>query len=436
MIKAIFLSEFDYDKGPKITFFHPEQSKYEAMVTQTFDEFTFFICPEANLCGKLLSLNQNEKYILIGWPHEMKSSSYTRAKIQYNTNFVIKKSCLQIYELSLERLFKKLALFFAEVEREYNQFSNSSNRHCLQTILNNIYRDLNNKLECMIRIEKHFVFLNLVPSDETLINKIDQTQYLLPVMKKNIDHLTSEIEGRDVMLIKIFSYINSRTTNEKIREKVLEDIKDFCPNEINLDKLIIKKLILLEHAGQIFFTDIYSLKNVYIINYPQFKKCKEDIDILFMEFLNKLRMNKEKMTEPVIAKNVLCKFFQTFDGQKPLFEVRNIFYKVFEKQVKFLWCFGHYHKLFKRLYEYPTINLNTIDPVLQEKSLKKFSAICSDDVTNGKDILEKFNGNINKDQIIDKLQINEEGYYKILSKIENDFKQNLIVYYKPNNYSW
>ena len=88
MIKAIFLSEFHYEKGPEITFFHPAGSKFESIVRENFTEFNYFVCPSDHLTDRLLSLRQNEKYILIGWPHTIISQNYLRNKIQYNTNIV------------------------------------------------------------------------------------------------------------------------------------------------------------------------------------------------------------------------------------------------------------------------------------------------------------------------------------------------------------
>lgn len=89
-------------------------------------------------------------------------------------------------------------------------------------------------------------------------------------MKKKVNSWINEIEGRDVLLSTIIKSINGIESCDQIADTTYEKIRMFYPTIDYMKILIYKKLLELEECGVIFFTDLFSMTNIYMLDHKNF----------------------------------------------------------------------------------------------------------------------------------------------------------------------
>jgi hypothetical protein len=188
-------------------------------------------------------------------------------------------------------MFDKLCRFFEEAEKDHRLFSDSNVRGCLEAMLEQLYVDLNSRNECLLRLESHFAYLTLNPAKkygQVDSQKKREINNKIPIMQKKIECCISQIEGRDMMLVCILKFINGKNSIFQIKKKALKRMLNYKPQEQNLDDLIYKKLLDLRELGIVFFTDMFFMDNVYILQYEEFVKIQGGIKGEFEAFCGKV----------------------------------------------------------------------------------------------------------------------------------------------------
>ena len=131
----------------------------------------------------------------------------------------------------------------------------------------------------------------------------------------------------------------------------------------------------------------------------------------------------------------LVQIFLSFDGKKTLKEIFKVFGGKIGAGLKYLWCFGHWAGVFRRLYEYPLMesteenykwgNLGGYYGKLDRYFGEMYGVKCS-----MKEIIKTFDGMHDKDEIIDQYRISDKIYNQLRVFLDGDFDTGVVIYYR------
>ncbi|KAI1087264.1 nitrogen permease regulator 2 [Rostrohypoxylon terebratum] len=173
MIQGIFYARFLPQEGTKIV----AQSPPGCIVATTytphlkpplvdFDIIQEYIIPRKAFFNRFMTVNSSDnKYSILGFPVSIPDERYHRNEFIFNFGLVVESDCDQI---PYERLVRRLAVTFAEMERQHGYLSSSSGtsaahaapsppedsgRRPIESLLEIVKEDLNNYGECMIPVD-------------------------------------------------------------------------------------------------------------------------------------------------------------------------------------------------------------------------------------------------------------------------------------------
>ncbi|KAI1459915.1 nitrogen permease regulator 2 [Annulohypoxylon moriforme] len=187
MIQGIFYARFLPQEGTKIV----AQSPPGCIVATTytphlkpplvdFDIIQEYIIPRKAFFNRFMTVNSpDNKYSILGFPVSIPDERYHRNEFIFNFGLVVESDCDQI---PYERLVRRLAVTFAEMERQHGYLSSSSSsvstststnpglatnprsnpllctspdssRRPIESLLEIVKEDLNNYGECMIPVD-------------------------------------------------------------------------------------------------------------------------------------------------------------------------------------------------------------------------------------------------------------------------------------------
>ncbi|KAI1207055.1 nitrogen permease regulator 2 [Annulohypoxylon truncatum] len=169
MIQGIFYARFLPQEGTKIV----AQSPPGCIVATTytphlkpplvdFDIIQEYIIPRKAFFNRFMTVNSpDNKYSILGFPVSIPDERYHRNEFIFNFGLVVESDCDQI---PYERLVRRLAVTFAEMERQHGYLSSStssnpsnpsedSGRRPIESLLEIVKEDLNNYGECMIPVD-------------------------------------------------------------------------------------------------------------------------------------------------------------------------------------------------------------------------------------------------------------------------------------------
>lgn len=272
-IVAIFYAVFHPTEGTKIVNQVPQDCINSTDKTLfKFNTIKNYIIPKPHLCNKLITIKVG-KYKIIGYPVNIQNENYTRNFFNFNFCFVFPYNSETIsYELTIKRMgkmFKVLeeqnyllsnlgANLFIKLENmkqinlinEIPGFKNFKkiNLSSIDSLINQIYQDLNNYSECCIPLDSaNSIDIKLFP---ILPAPLNIKAYQVPIL---IVNLTSLVDVNwDPTMIKILPYINGINSIKKISE--LSDS----------DYLLTKQCIQhLMHYKCLLVIDIFQFCNIY-----------------------------------------------------------------------------------------------------------------------------------------------------------------------------
>ncbi|CAJ2499671.1 Uu.00g025240.m01.CDS01 [Anthostomella pinea] len=164
MIQGIFYARFLPQEGTKIV----AQSPPGCIVATTytphlkpplvdFDIIQEYIIPRKAFFNRFMTVNSPDgKYSILGFPVSIPSEQYHRNEFIFNFGLVVEADVDQI---PYERLVRRLAVTFAEMERQNGYLSadggvDEDGRRPIESLLEIVKEDLNNYGECMIPVDE------------------------------------------------------------------------------------------------------------------------------------------------------------------------------------------------------------------------------------------------------------------------------------------
>lgn len=126
-----------------------------------FDIVQEYIIPRKAFFNRFLVVGcPDSKYSLLGFPVSIPHERYHRNEFIFNFGLVVESDCdLAPYE----RLVRRLAVTFAEMERQNGYLSSEGKvddgRRPIESLLEIVKEDLNNYGECMIPVGRYSAFV-------------------------------------------------------------------------------------------------------------------------------------------------------------------------------------------------------------------------------------------------------------------------------------
>ncbi|KAI0004039.1 nitrogen permease regulator 2 [Xylariaceae sp. FL0662B] len=162
MIQGIFYARFLPQEGTKIVAQSPpgcivatEYTPHLKPPLVDFDIIQEYIIPRKAFFNRLMTVNSpDNKYSILGFPVLIPNERYHRNEFIFNFGLVVESDVDQI---PYERLVKRLAVTFAEMERQHGYLSSDGHvddgRRPIESLLEIVKEDLNNYGECMIPVD-------------------------------------------------------------------------------------------------------------------------------------------------------------------------------------------------------------------------------------------------------------------------------------------
>lgn len=170
MIQSIFYARFLPQEGTSIVAQSPpgcmvasESSPNAKPPLLDFDIIQEYIIPRKAFFNRFMTVNSPDgKYSVLGFPVSIPHERYHRNEFIFNFGIVVDADADQI---PYERLVRRLAVTFAEMERQTGYLSSATNtvdgetgavtdssRRPIESLLEIVKEDLNNYGECMIPV--------------------------------------------------------------------------------------------------------------------------------------------------------------------------------------------------------------------------------------------------------------------------------------------
>ncbi|KAK7404136.1 Nitrogen permease regulator 2 [Neonectria punicea] len=168
MIQGIFYARFFPQEGPKIVAQSPAGC-ITSVDTSTkpplidFDVLQEYIIPRQAFCNRFLTINTPDgKYAVLGYPVVIPHTKYLRNEFIFNFGLVLDADEDQ---MPYERVVRRLASTFSEMEKQNEYLSQNEGRHDegtgtgggrrpIDSLLQIVKEDLDNYGECMIPVDE------------------------------------------------------------------------------------------------------------------------------------------------------------------------------------------------------------------------------------------------------------------------------------------
>ncbi len=200
-----------------------------------------------------------------------------------------------------------------------------------------------------------------------------------------------------------------------------------------MHKQIFEILYYLYSNEVIMMTDYLRLTNRYKVSFRILQKSEEEIDAEFIHFITRLEnkgLNVDRNLPPI------KKFLVHLNNGMDIYQAMTKGLRLSDNQdnrnfVYHVWLFGHYSKYITRLYEVP-IKLNPKEEDFQKARgqevppSEKYCPISLDDHHDEKTmglLMAGLRDYENKDELMQKLNINEAYYYDLLAKVMSKEQQ-------------
>lgn len=209
-----------------------------------FDLVKSYVIPKPQLCNRLVTFKVG-KYRVVGYPVKISNPSYPRNLFVFNFSFVFPYNGESaVYETSIRRL----ARMFMALEEQSKFLSVRKTYEVIDSLLQQIYQDVNNYSECMIPIdESNTVNMKLFP---LFPSPPDLKAYQVPISTVRLESMIDV--NWDPTMEKIVPYINGINS--------IRRIADLADADYDLVRKCIQHLM---HYGCIIIVDLFQFSNIY-----------------------------------------------------------------------------------------------------------------------------------------------------------------------------
>lgn len=271
-IIAIFYAVFHPVEGTKIINQVPENTINNTKTSLfNFNTIKNYIIPKPQLCNKLISIKVG-KYKVVGFPVNIDNENYLRNSFNFNLCFVFSYNSDTItYELTIKRIGKMFKVLEEQnylLSRLNSEFFKSEHINqinlraeipgfqnfkritlsSIESLINQIYQDLNNYSECCIPLDdSNSVDIKLFP---ILPSPLNIKAFQVPILMVNLNSLVDV--NWDPTMLKILPYINGINS--------IKRISDLSNSDYLLTKQCIQHLM---HYKCLQIIDIFQFSNIY-----------------------------------------------------------------------------------------------------------------------------------------------------------------------------
>lgn len=212
-ILCCFYTQFDVEKGCEIICQFPK----DFITNEDFIKISEYIIPKPELCNKNLSLKLGKSY-LIGYPINLTSKNYNRAKFQFNFSLILEHEEYENNKYTYESLLKKISKTFEEFEINsgYDLILNNTNN--IVNFVKNLYFQLckynSNRCNDILRLDIHLI-KNKKEKDyiSNTTNNINEIKENHSIYIEDNDSTIKNLENEDLISKKNLSQSNSNMYN-------------------------------------------------------------------------------------------------------------------------------------------------------------------------------------------------------------------------------
>lgn len=252
-IIAIFYSAFHPTGGPQVLCqvpsgaivppSDPDSSTLQSPLFR-FDVVKNYVIPKPQLCNRLVTFKV-DKYRVVGYPVKISDPSYPRNHFVFNFSFVFQyEGESTVYETSIRRL----ARMFMALEEQSKFLSKRTTYDMIDSLLQQIYQDINNYSECMIPIdESNTVNMKLFP---IFPSPPDLKAYQVPISTVRLESMIDV--NWDPTMEKIVPFVNGINSVRRIA--------DLADADYDLVRKCIQHLM---HYGCIIIVDLFQFSSIY-----------------------------------------------------------------------------------------------------------------------------------------------------------------------------
>lgn len=187
-ILCLFYSQFNIEKGGEIIVQYPN----DFINNEEFIKISEYIVPKPELCNKNLSLKLGSSYLL-GYPINLTSPNYNRAKFQFNFCLIITSKSYNINKEIYEALLYKVAKTFEEQEIFSGNDLLIYNKENIISFTKELYLALVNnisiiKIPILFFLKKHFFNSPREKEPNIKDNNFTESNIYLDTRKKTKDN--------------------------------------------------------------------------------------------------------------------------------------------------------------------------------------------------------------------------------------------------------
>jgi hypothetical protein len=230
-LQAIFLALFDWDTGLKMVYEVPEgavsQPLSEEDSPSLFDLTSDYVIPRQGLCGHLVTICTKAHKVL-GFPVSLSNAAYERQTFVFNVAFVFARDAeLAAYEplvrktgrvlgaLEVRSLRSIRRLVSMSEQQSSSLLSSSEKRIRMQSILEQLYEDLNSYSETRIQLDGiRALDLKLFP---VFPNPPPVHDWDVPVLL--VDLSTFSNDSWDLTLLRLIPFVDGTRSTKRIAEE-------------------------------------------------------------------------------------------------------------------------------------------------------------------------------------------------------------------------
>ena len=410
-ILCLFYSQFNIEKGGEIITQYPQGF----LNNEEFGKISEYIVPRQELCNKFLSLKLGSTY-LMGFPINLISPNYNRAKFQFNFCLIVKEEGYNYNKEIYEALLSKVGKTFEEYEILFGYDLILHNTQNIKNFTKSLYESL--------------------LTDEEIISI--PIYFFIKGKSKFLEETKDKISRRNSTKISLDTNIDEESKLDICKQKSTLDINKIEFEKLNSnDKVYYKKSVsnikyeLLETLDFSKFSHIEKIH--FFFKFYDLKYVKTNIkDYLVPIFINTINRNDFNLLCPITKKVISeidgISFIKkiSVESEIEIAIVKNIIYTLILKKVIILVDIFQYRNIYRHSSKFLEFydNSSLYDEFIYFYSINRGTVITNNNLDKNQ------NTNTNKEGMENDLLLNEiynnnfKSYFEFSDKLSDTKEQN------------